>query len=74
MAEPKEKFLKPMANWIKATYPDYDAKLGLSKPHVPGQPEPSDDADITTWRKEKMDEFRDHFSDQLNGIPKWQEV
>lgn len=71
---PKEKFPKEMADWFKSVYPEFDAKLGINKPQLPGQPVPTDDPNLRLWKKEKRDEFENKFADTLNQVDDWRGV
>jgi hypothetical protein len=71
---PKEKFPKEMADWFKSVYPEFDAKLGINKPQLPGQPVPTNDPNLRLWKKEKRDEFENKFADTLNQVDDWRGV
>lgn len=74
MAESKEKFPKEMEDWFKNQYPEFDAKLGVSQPNQPGQPEPQDDSDLKKWKKERRNTFEEMFKEQLQSIESWKTV
>jgi hypothetical protein len=74
MAELKEKFPKELEDWFKDQYPDFDAKLGVSKPNQPGRPEPKDDSDLTKWKRERRNTFEETFKEQLKPIEGWKKV
>jgi hypothetical protein len=71
---PKEKFPKEMVAWFQSVYPEFDAKLGISKPQLPGQPVPTDDPDLRSWKKKKREEFENKFTDALNQVDDWRGV
>ncbi|KAJ7225201.1 hypothetical protein C8J57DRAFT_1252893 [Mycena rebaudengoi] len=76
MAAPvkKEKFPGEMAKWIADTLPQFQAKLGINKPHVPGQSDPVDDSDLTDFKKLKYKEFQDAFGKRLDDIPNCRDI
>ena len=63
-----------MADWFKSVYPEFDAKLGINKPQLPGQPVPTDDPNLRLWKKEKRNEFENKFADTLNQVDDWRGV
>ena len=75
---PKDTFSKVQAEWINATMPDYLRKLGKTKTHQPGQPEPKDDDDLTDWVTQKREDFFAKFRAELEAsaitIPEWKKV
>jgi hypothetical protein len=71
---PKEIFPKEMADWFQSVYPEFDAKLGINKPQLPGQPGPTDDPDLRLWKKKKREEFEKKFADTLNQVNDWRVV
>ena len=71
---PKEKFLKEMVDWFQSVYPEFDAKLGINKPQLPGQPVPTDDPDLRLWKKKRREEFENKFADALNQVDDWRDV
>ena len=74
MSELKEKFPKKLEDWFKGKYPEFDAKLGVSKPNQPGRPEPQDDSDLKEWKGEQRTIFEETFQDQLMSIENWKKV
>ena len=75
---PKDTFSKVQAEWINATMPDYLRKLGKTKTHQLGQPEPKDDDDLTDWVTQKREDFFAKFRAELEAsaitIPEWKKV
>ena len=63
-----------MADWFQSVYPEFDAKLGINKPQLPGQPGPTDDPDLRLWKKKKREEFEKKFADTLNQVNDWRVV
>lgn len=74
MAELKEKFPKELEDWFKNQYPEFDSKLGVSKPRQPGQSEPQDDGNLKKWKDERRNIFEEMFKEQLKSIESWKKV
>lgn len=58
-------FTDDQQTWIKARFLEYVPKLGISKPRLPNQPEPQDDADLKAWLDARWKEFKDKFLEDL---------
>lgn len=56
-------------SWIEATYPDFDKKLGISKPQIPGHEEPKDDTDLGKWKDSRWLEYKTQFQNEAGFIP-----
>ncbi|KZP02832.1 hypothetical protein FIBSPDRAFT_905497 [Athelia psychrophila] len=71
---PRDSFTKAQADWIKALVPAYLAKIGALKPHLPGQPTPRDDTDISKFVPSQWASFEVKFGEELGATSEGESV